>query len=206
MKHRTVLTALTLIGIGLGVTTAFAGDEQATRRMRIDIKGGALVAGNDAHVTIDGKPERARADVGAATGLGVGYRLSDLFDATIDSDWTSNISSEPIDASYTSVTAGARFYPIGRDHVVRPWLLGEAGWYHGEAEKTVKRGEFPFSRVHTSSTDDDGGGLNIGAGFDVPVGRLVSLGAGLRYNQTLGVFDDPGYLTTMAQVSFHFWK
>jgi hypothetical protein len=46
--------------------------------------------------------------------------------------------------------------------------------------------------------------VNAGAGFDVPVGDLVSLGADVRWHQTIGVFDDAGFLTTMATVAFHF--
>jgi hypothetical protein len=46
--------------------------------------------------------------------------------------------------------------------------------------------------------------VNLGTGLDVPLGRLVSLGVDARWNQTIGPFDDPGFLTTTANVGFHF--
>jgi hypothetical protein len=46
--------------------------------------------------------------------------------------------------------------------------------------------------------------LNVGGGLDVPIGKLVSVGVDLRYHQTFGVFDNAGFMTTLAHVAFHF--
>ena len=82
---------------------------------------------------------------------------------------------------------------------MRPWLVGEAGVYRAQARFQ----SLLFSYSHVERTAN-GGGLNLGGGFDVPLGRLVSLGVDARWNQTLHVFNDPHFVTTMANVSFHF--
>ena len=205
MKRHLILT-LTIVGL-TAVTAVADDDPNALRRMRIDLRAGAKIAGSDPEVRIAGDEVHAESSQGLGLGIGVGYALSEHFDLAADAESTGegtdlSLFDSGTSASFDSVTAGVRYYPIGRRRWVRPWLIGEAGWYHAEAA-VFESGLFHRER---HEVDDDGGGLNVGAGFDVPVGRLVSLGAGIRYNKTLGVFDDPSYTTAMAQVSFHFWQ
>lgn len=185
MKTFTALV-LTLLASNLFVRGAQA--EVKDTRYRIDLRGGALAA------------ETGRVHgAGPVLALGAGYLFSDRIDLTATGGTAAHGAllfgrTE----SFGSLTAGARYYPIGRDRRVRPWLAGETGWYH---TRTVESSLFGGS--HTQRVAD-GGGINIGTGFDIPLGRYVSLGTDVRYHQTIGVTSNPGFLTTLANLSFHF--
>lgn len=165
----------------------------ADAKYRIDLRGGALAWGD----AVEGH-EAAHA-AGPALAIGAGYRLTEH--AEIDASAQAAAQGATLfgrTQSYSSVTAGGRWLFFGRDAVVRPWLGGEAGWYEGRSSVSTLFG--------TETRVADGGGFNVGTGFDVPLGSLVSIGADVRYHQTLGVFDDPGFVTTLANVSFHFGR
>jgi hypothetical protein len=206
MNRTAFATVLTIICATV-VTAAAADDPDALRRIRIDLRAGAKIAGTDPDVTIAGERVHAKSSQGIGLGLGLGYALNDTFDVVLDGESTGegtklHLFDSGTAATFDSITAGMRYYPFGRRHRVRPWLIGEGGWYDGHAA-TFDNGIFHHEH---HSVSDSGGGLNVGAGFDVPVGHLVSLGADVRYNKTLGVFDDPSNATAMAHLSFHFWK
>jgi Outer membrane protein beta-barrel domain len=196
MKTSTALLVPAILAACLARNAAATNDG----RYRIDLRAGALAWGQDPKVRGGYKLETA--DAGPALGIGGGYRLNDHFD--IGGSGQAASKSTVLfgrTTSYTSLTAGPRYYPFGRDLRFRPWLAGEAGWYHGRSTLSL------LLRNTRTERSGDGGGLNAGTGFDVPVGRLVSLGADVRYHQTLGVFgNNPGFVTTMANVSFHFGK
>ena len=196
MKRSTALLVPAILAACLARHAGAANDA----RYRIDLRGGALAWGEDPKVRSG--YELDSADTGPALGIGAGYRLNDHFDIGASSLAASKSTVLfGRTTSYAALTAGPRYYPFGRDLRVRPWLAGEAGWYHGRSSLSLL---FHNTRTERSG---DGGGLNAGSGFDVPVGRHVSLGADVRYHQTLGVFEsNPGFVTTMANVSFHFGR
>jgi hypothetical protein len=183
------------------ITAGAASAVEPARPVRLDIEGGALVAGSDVDVNINGGDVSLDTDVGPAFSFGAGYARIDQLEvggafhaASTDGELFDS------DVDYTAVTAGLRYYPLGRAVVVRPWLQVAGGWYRAEAD-------FDTITIGTSSDDDraeNGGGMNFGGGFDVPIGRRVSVGGDLRYHQTFGVFDDPGFLTTMVNVAVYF--
>ena len=162
-------------------------------KYRIDVRGGALAWGN----AVEGSEPAHGA--GPALGVGGGYRVTDHVEVDASAQAAARGALFGRTESFDFVTAGGRYVFFGSDAVVRPWLGGEAGWYQGRSSVTTIFGGTD-TRVAT------GGGFNVGTGFDVPLGRLVSIGADVRYHQTLGVFDDPGFVTTLANVSFHFGR
>lgn len=183
-----------ILGVLAGALIArWASAETASdARWRVDVRPGALAWGS----TIDGGSEPAHG-AGPAIAVGGGYRLTDH----VEVDASAQAAAQGLTLfgrtqSYGSLTAGGRWFPLGSETVVRPWLGGEAGWYHARSTFATLFG--------SESRSADGGGFNVGTGFDVPVGSRVSIGADVRYHQTLGVFDDPGFVTTLANVSFHF--
>jgi hypothetical protein len=192
------------LAITLAVGHIVAGTVSAVepaRPVRLDIEGGALVAGSDVEVDFGGSDVSLDTDVGPALSFGAGYAFIDQLEvggafhaASTDGDLFDS------DVDYTAVTAGLRYYPLGRAVVVRPWLQVAGGWYRAEADLN--------SITVGASSDDDradnGGGMNFAGGFDVPIGRRVSVGGDLRYHQTFSVFDDPGFLTTMVNVAVYF--
>jgi hypothetical protein len=175
---------------------------EATRPVRLEIEAGALVAGSDATVDIAGSNVSIDTGVGPAFAVGAGYALTDHLEvggafhaASTDAELFAD------DVSYIALTPHLRYYPLGRAVIVRPWLAVAGGWYRADADL----GSFSlFGSNQDDDRADDGGGMNFGGGLDVPIGRRVSLGAALRYHQTLGVFDDPGFLTTMVNVGVYF--
>src|SRR5262249_49193545 len=134
---------------------------------------------------------------GPAVGIGVGYALTDHLELGANAQATEDINIFDRSIGFNSVTVGGRYYVLGRSRAVRPWLIGQGGWYQGAVDDSKLFGP-------TTHREDSGGGVNVGAGFDVPVGKLVSLGTDIRWNQTIGVLNDPGFLTTLATVAFHF--
>jgi hypothetical protein len=174
---------------------------EPTRPLRLDVEGGALVAGSDVDVSIGSTDVSLDTDAGPALSVGVGYAVIDQLEvgaafhaASTDGDFFDS------DVDYIGLTAGLRYYPLGRAVMVRPWLTAAGGWYHAEADLNYIS---LFGPVDDDRTDD-GGGVNVGGGLDVPIGRRVSVGGDLRYHRTFGVFDDPGFLTTMVNVAVYF--
>ncbi len=194
MKTTTILLlAACLVCRHAGAATADAAATPDTR-YRIDVRAGALPVGTEGH------------GAGPALGLGAGYALTEHVDLTASGDVAAHGAALFGDSeSFRSITAGARLYPLGRHTVVRPWLGAEGGWYGvRHVEDSLYFSHYYTPHVESRVRDSNGGGINFGSGVDVPLGRHVSIGTDVRYHQTLGVFDDPGFLTTMANVSFHF--
>lgn len=197
---RQLAWAITLLAGHLGAYPASA--VEPARPLRLDIEGGALVAGSDVEVDFGGRDVSLDTDVGPALAFGVGYALIDHLEVggTFHAASTGGDLFDS-DVDYIALAAGLRYYPLGRAVIVRPWLQAAGGWYRAEADLNT------ITIFGTSSDDDradNGGGVNFGGGFDVPIGRRVSIGGDLRYHQTLGVFDDPGFLTTMVNVAVYF--
>jgi len=187
MRTNQRLGTITSITLAIGVLCApvVAGAAESERRIRIDVEGGAMPGGSKG------------VEPGPALGVGVGYALTDHIELGADAQTAAHVNIFDRTTGFSSVTAGARYYVLGRSGAVQPWLIGQGGWYSG----SVTQPRLFASTIHHT---DSGGGVNVGAGFDVPVGKLVSLGADVRWNQTIGVLDDPGYVTTLANVAFHF--
>jgi hypothetical protein len=191
MRTTTWIVALLASAVMAGGTWA---ETAADAKYRVDVRGGALAWGN----SVEGHEPAQGA--GPALAVGAGYRLTEHTE--IDASAQAAAQGATLfgrTQTYDSVTAGGRYLFFGSDAVVRPWLGGEAGWYQGRSSVTTLFGG-------TDTRVANGGGFNVGTGFDVPLGRLVSIGADVRYHQTLGVFDDPGFVTTLANVSFHFGR
>jgi outer membrane protein W len=197
---RTLGIATLLLSGLAGGSTALA--VEATRPIRLEIGGGALVAGSDATVDIGGSDVSIDTGVGPALSVGAGYALIDHLEvgATFHAASTdAELFAE--DVSYVALTPYLRYYPLARAVIVRPWLAVGGGWYRAHADL----GTFSFSgNDPDDDRTEDGGGMNFAGGLDVPIGRRVSVGADLRYHQTLGIFDDPGFLTTMVNVGVYF--
>jgi hypothetical protein len=194
MRSTTIPFLLLTVALSAPIGSAAADPERPTR---IDLNGGALAGGTDASVREHGTRTTAEVDAGPAVGVGAGYALTDHLEVgghVLAADSPALFGHS---VGYTSVTAGCRYYLLGRSGPVQPWLIGQGGWYRGASR---------FSTVFGSDTnrDENGAGVNAGGGLDVPIGKLVSVGVDLRYHQTLGVFDNAGFVTTMANVAFHF--
>ncbi len=172
------------------------GDAASDGRYRIELRGGAVAWGQ----SVDSADSATRG-AGPALGLGAGYRVTDHVELDASALGAAQGGGLFVGRtrSYDSVTAGGRYFFLGPDAVVRPWLGGEGGWYRARTSEYSLFGA-------TVTRVADGGGVDVGTGFDVPLGRLVSIGTDVRYHQTLGVFDDPGFVTTLATVSFHFGR
>ena len=134
---------------------------------------------------------------GPSVAIGAGYAVTEHIELGATAQTAGSVELFGDSIRYTSVTGGCRYYLLGRARPVRPWLIVQTGWYR--ADSTSFR---LFGGTRTRA--DNAAGVNLGGGFDVPIGKLVSLGLDVRYHQTFGVFDDPGFVTTMANVAFHF--
>jgi outer membrane protein W len=183
MRPGTAAAIAFAIGVLCASVAAHAAESE--RRIRIDVAGGAMAAGSDG------------VQAGPALGIGVGYAFTDHLEVGANAQTAADIKLFDRSMGFNSVTVGGRYYVLGRSGAVRPWLIGQGGWYEGTVDDSKLFGS-------TTHREDSGGGLNVGAGFDVPIGNLVSLGTDIRWNQTIGVFNDPGFLTTLATVAFHF--
>jgi hypothetical protein len=187
MRTNQRLGTITSITLAIGVLCApvVAQSAESERRIRIDVEGGAMAGGSKG------------VEPGGALGVGVGYALTDHLEVGANAQTADHINIFDRSTGFSSVTAGARYYILGRSGPVLPWLIGQGGWYSGSVtESDIFR---PITH-----REDSGGGVNVGAGFDVPVGKLVSVGTDIRWNQTIGVLNDPGFVTTLATVAFHF--
>jgi hypothetical protein len=183
MRSHTI-PLLTLV-IGMLCAPVVTGAADNARPVRIDIEPGALAAGTNG------------VEAGPALAVGAGYALTDSFEVGGHVQTAADVRLFDRSVGYTSVTGGGRYYVLGRAAAVQPWLIGQAGWYQGTISVSKLLGG-SYRRT------ENGGGVNMGAGLDVPVGNLVSLGTDVRWHQTIGVFDNAGFLTTMATVAFHF--
>jgi Outer membrane protein beta-barrel domain len=179
-----IITSITL-AIGVLCAPVLAHAAESERRIRIDVEGGAMPTGSNGVAA------------GPALGIGVGYALTDHVELGANAHAASDVHIFDRSMGFGSVTAGARYYILDRSAAVRPWVIGQGGWYTGSVSESNLFGP-------TTHHEDSGGGVNVGAGCDVPVGKLVSLGTDIRWNQTIGLLNDPGYLTTLATVAFHF--
>jgi hypothetical protein len=183
MRSHTIPLMTLVIGMLCAPVVTRAADN--ARPVRIDIEPGALAAGTNG------------VEAGPALAVGAGYALTDSFEVGGHVQTAADVRLFDRSVGYTSVTGGGRYYVLGRAAAVQPWLIGQAGWYQGTISVSKVLGG-SYRRT------ENGGGVNMGAGFDVPVGNLVSLGTDVRWHQTIGVFDNAGFLTTMATVAFHF--
>jgi len=183
MRSHTIPLLTLVIGMLCAPVVTRAADN--ARPVRIDIEPGALAAGTNG------------VEAGPALAVGAGYALTDSFEVGGHVQTAADVRLFDRSVGYTSVTGGGRYYVLGRAAAVQPWLIGQAGWCHGTISVSKLLGG-SYRRT------ENGGGVNMGAGLDVPVGNLVSLGTDVRWHQTIGVFDNAGFLTTMATVAFHF--
>ena len=90
--------------------------------------------------------------------------------------------------------------PDGR---VRPWLVGQVGWYRASGSVSDCY-LFCGGDDEHKSREDDAFGLNVGAGVDVAVTDLVSLGLDVRYHDAFDALGGLQFVTTMLNVGFHF--
>jgi hypothetical protein len=104
-----------------------------------------------------------------------------------------------------SLTAGGRFHLTPPARRVRPWVVGELGWYHATASV-----DEPFCGRTTGGApltyydgSGDGVGLNAGGGLDLALTDMLSVGLDVRYHHAF-VLGDFRFVTTMATVGVHF--
>src|SRR5262249_28851985 len=124
---------------------------------RLDVEGGAIVPASTVTLS-DGSGADVDTDISSDFNVGGsfaprgGYELNDYVE--IGGQFQSNFSGIDIGlASDTlraySLTAGPRIYFVPDGYRVRPWVVGQIGWYRTEAEAgfigaTVKKTEDAF--------------------------------------------------------------
>ena len=190
-----------LLGVAFSVAAAVPTVGAASAGpVRLDLGSGIFAKGGRVSVKEHGRRRRIDSSAGPALALTLGYAVSEYVDAVASGEvaTTAGIFDG---TSYAALNAGARVYPLGRGLRVRPWLIGEAGWIHADA--THRSLGLFGSPSHTHHWQDDGGNLQFGGGFDIPIGTHFSLGPDVRYHRTVGVFNDPGYVSAMLNLSFH---
>lgn len=163
---------------------------------RVDVGLGAVVWGSGVTVHRDRQRLSASGAPGAAASLGLGYAIGKHFDLVVDGSVTASDLFDTVE--FGSVAGGARYYPLGRDVRVRPWLIAETGWYETSVART------DLLSGGSSRVSEAGAGFAAGAGLDVPLGRHFSIGPDVRFQQVLGAFDDPHLVVAMVRTSFHF--
>jgi hypothetical protein len=170
---------------------------------RIDIEGGAFVPGSSVTIGNGGEGDQTEVstdfNVGGSVAVGGGYSLNDYVE--LGGQFQSSISGIDIGIAsdtfnVSSLTFGPRLYALPSTYRVRPWVVGQIGWYraHGEV------GAFGAGINQT----DNGFGANVGGGMDVAVSQHVSLGVDARYHHPVDVFDGLQFVTTMFNVGLHF--
>jgi opacity protein-like surface antigen len=169
----------------------------ATARWRLDTEGGAMIRAS----SIGFSGRTVDADTAGSFAFGGGYSLNDYVE--LGGQFQQSISVQIFDDSFdvSTVTAGARVYllPQGR---VRPWLVGQIGWYRVDAS-LVNCVFFCNGNEHDDRVDNSFG-LNVGGGLDVAVSKLISLGVDVRYHDAVSAFGGTGFVTSMFDVGFHF--
>lgn len=164
---------------------------------RIDVEGGAMAGSSDVTVRDDGTEVTFDTDAGGSWAIGGYWVANDHLE--VGGQYQQVIAAlSVVPASslvYNSVTAGARYQLLPRDRRVRPWLVGQLGWYGARGQA-----DFLFDEV---SETDNGFGFNVGGGIDFQLSKLVSLGADLRYHHAVDVLGGLDYMTTMVNVAFH---
>lgn len=222
-RHLHACIALLTAMVALG-----AGDVRAAR-WRLDVGGGAMIplSANDLpDAPDDSSDTRYDADFadGGSYALGMGYVLTDHVELTgqfqhslsRDADRLGDLFGrrrvEKLDIRTTdseldvfSVTAGGRLHLLAPGHRVRPWIIGQLGWYRASAQVltfTCGRGCRP--PLHFIGGLEDGFGINAGGGIDVAVTPTVSVGFDARYHRAFGLLGELQFLTTMAVVSLRF--
>ncbi len=189
--NRITVCAVAAAAIGVTAASARAG-------VRLDLDGGAALGTSDVAVGHGTSAHRTRSRNGVGYGVGVGTDVNRWVDVGVQFQQSLAAAFLRDGVNLTSITAGPRVYPLGRDHRVRPWVTGQVGWYHGDA--TV---DSLFSSTHEHRTDD-GFGFNAGGGLDVQLTPRFSLGTDLRYHQAVGVLDGIHQFTPMVNVAYTF--
>jgi len=214
----------------------------AHAQWRVDLSGGALVDRWAVHLPNSAlghspdlhQPGDARFDTGGTYALGASYVLSNHFEVggqfqhslsrqvdrlTIPTRFPETVpkglTAKPA-LDVFSVTAGTRVHLLPQDRRVRPWLIGQVGWYRARAEVTELLGPaqlpcgapincFPVGTLRIRrSGGDDGFGFNVGGGVDVALTRLLSVGADVRYHRAVNVLENVDFVTTMVSLGLRF--
>lgn len=159
----------------------------AEGRWRLDVEGGAFVPDDDA------------VSVGGSFAVGGGYSLNDYVE--VGGQFQGNYSGIDIGLvsdtfEVYSLTGGPRIYVLPSTYRIRPWVVGQIGWYRARAAAS-------FFGAEVENTEDAFGG-NVGGGFDVAIVPRVSLGVDVRYHRPVDVFDGFDFVTAMLNVGLHF--
>jgi opacity protein-like surface antigen len=164
---------------------------------RIDVEGGAMAVSSNVTIQDAGTEVTFDTHAGGSWAIGGYWIANDHLE--VGGQYQQVIAAlSVVPASslvYNSVTAGARYQILPRDRRVRPWLVGQLGWYNASGEV-----DYLFDQV---SETGNGFGFNVGGGIDFQLSKLVSLGADLRYHHAVGVLGGLDYMTTMVNVAFH---
>jgi len=205
----------------------------ANAQWRVDVSGGALVDPSPVHLPVQ-RPAGARAiadfDDGGSYALGAAYAIGNHFElggqfqhALSRQAHRLRLPGGPFSTTTAtanpaldvfSVTVGGRVHLLPPERRVRPWLVGQLGWYRATAEVDERTGPPSLSgcvphcplaglRLHHSGSDD-GLGVNVGGGVDVALNQLISVGIDVRWHRLFNLLDHLSFLTTMASLSFHF--
>lgn len=164
---------------------------------RVGIQGGAAFFPGSVDLEHDGKAVEGSVDDGAQFGIEGGWTATDA----LEIGGTVQLGNAIFDSSATSVTAGPRYAFRDKDAVVRPFAVGQLGYYVVGVDTSVPTGGL-FDFLGPDETDD-GFGFNVGGGVDVYPLRWLSVGADVRYHRAF-VFGGVNYFTTMLGAAVHF--
>ena len=198
MKQSLVLALAVVVAATLLVSRAEAA------RWRIDAEGGAIVPTTDLQLTSGGPGESL--DAGGAFSVGGGFGVGDWVDLTAQfQSGFMDVSNFDAFLDLFSFTTGLRAYltPPG---LVRPWLIGQIGWYGADASFHSYYGydhDHGYDHEHHHETDNSFG-FNAGGGIDFSINRRVSLGLDVRYHNAFDAFNGLEFVTTMIDVGIHF--
>ena len=169
----------------------------------------------------------AKFDTGGSYALGAGYAITDRiellgqFQHSLSRDiralrfearsglvaQSSNLTARA-DLDVFSLTGGARLHLLPSGQRLRPWLVGQMGWYRATAE--LKDPICEGGRIYCGPSvaryngSSDGFGVQGGGGFDYAVSGLVSVGVDVRYHKAFDLIGGLHFVTTMATVGIHF--
>lgn len=188
---RTLVASALALALGLAVpATTLAGG-------RVGIQGGAAFFPGSVEVDVGGQQVDASTDDGAQFGVEGGWTVTDA----LELGGLVQFGGAIFDSSALSVTAGPRYSFLDKGSPVRPFAVGQLGYYAVGVETSSTTGGL-FDFLGPDETKD-GFGFNLGGGLDVFPLPWLSVGADVRFHRAF-VFGGVNYFTTMLSVAVHF--
>jgi hypothetical protein len=180
---------LCALGAAMCAGALSIGARRAHGQLHVGLSGGALVPASDLSLPDASLGVGAGSSYAVETGwllgkrLELGLRWQQVF-ASLDLD-DDSVTGTALDVG--ALTAGARFFVLGTEESLRPWVALHVGWYHADGavdqvSGVPARGR-PAPEVSTERRGDTMG-LNVGGGLDVEIAERLSVGLELRYHYT----------------------